>query len=105
MKFVKNFRKYRKPKKLQRLITAQEGRCITCFRGISLLDSKGRVRHMNSPARPSFDHVHCHARGGRRAGNLLVAHKKCNQKKSDRPPTGCELVWLEVVNARLQMVA
>jgi hypothetical protein len=34
-------------------------------------------------------------------GNLLVSHAACNNLKADRDPTGCELVMLEIVNARL----
>lgn len=27
-------------------------------------------------------------------------HKRCNGAKGDREPTGCELIWLEMVKAR-----
>lgn len=32
----------------------------------------------------------------------VVAHRKCNNRKSNRPPTGCEVVFLMAVNARLR---
>jgi 5-methylcytosine-specific restriction endonuclease McrA len=34
-------------------------------------------------------------------GNVVAAHPACNTAKADRMPTGCELVWLLAVNARL----
>lgn len=40
---------------------------------------------------------------GRRGApwNQLAAHSRCNSAKSNRPPTGCELIWLAAVRARL----
>lgn len=34
-------------------------------------------------------------------GNLTCTHRLCNSLKADRPPTGCELIWLLAVNCRL----
>ena len=34
-------------------------------------------------------------------GNVVGAHGACNTAKADRMPTGCELIWLLAVNARL----
>lgn len=51
--------------------------------------------------RRSFDHVEPKGAGGPDRGNLLLAHQGCNNKKGGRPPTGCELIWLQLVNARL----
>lgn len=34
-------------------------------------------------------------------GNIVGAHQPCNVRKGDRLPTGCELIWLLAVNARL----
>jgi hypothetical protein len=28
--------------------------------------------------------------------NMVAAHGICNQRKGNRMPTGCELIWLEV---------
>jgi hypothetical protein len=53
----------------------------------------------------SVDHV-WPRRGKGRPGrglqqNHLATHERCNHRKGDRQPTGCELVWLTAVNARL----
>lgn len=50
----------------------------------------------------TIDHVY--NRASRRYladGNKLVCHRGCNQRKADREPTGCELILLHMVNARL----
>lgn len=50
----------------------------------------------------SLDHVIPRDLGGRDAwGNYLLAHGECNGAKSNDAPTGCEMVWLLAVNARL----
>lgn len=52
--------------------------------------------------KPSLDRVWPGAKGGSYVpGNVLAMHKRCNSAKADREPTGCELVWLEAVKARL----
>ena len=71
------------------LFAAQDGLCAIC--GLP----------MGSAPR-SVDHVVPKAMGGEnRVGNLVIAHTPCNGAKGDRPPTGCELVWLLAVNNRL----
>jgi hypothetical protein len=40
-------------------------------------------------------------KGGRKA----MAHWKCNHRKANRAPTGCEVIFLMVVNARLRQMA
>lgn len=35
------------------------------------------------------------------AANHVAAHGQCNSVKGHRPPTGCELIWLLAVDARL----
>lgn len=50
----------------------------------------------------SVDHVIPKARGGFDGfGNVVAMHPHCNHAKADRMPTGCELIWLLAVNARL----
>jgi 5-methylcytosine-specific restriction endonuclease McrA len=82
---------------IERIIEYQLGRCLLCGTGLDA--------DQDFPAyddrRPSLDHVLPRSRGGAHVGNRLAAHRKCNSDKSNRLPTGCELVWLEVVNARL----
>jgi 5-methylcytosine-specific restriction endonuclease McrA len=54
--------------------------------------------------KPTTDHVFCLSRGGpNRLGNMVAAHSRCNHKKADRRPTGCEIVMLMAVNNRLQI--
>ena len=62
----------------------------------------GRSMDPNHP--PSVDHVR--PRLGKQAAaglhrNALGTHYWCNNAKGDRPPTGCELIWLTAVNTRL----
>lgn len=83
----------------QRLSMVQGNRCGIC--GNAMLDGKGLWQH---PSYVTLDHVHPKrriARGeeGRHAGNLIAVHRKCNEQKDDRTPTGCELVMLAFVNA------
>lgn len=52
----------------------------------------------------NFDHVWPKSQlGGRNKliGNLLLAHERCNARKRDSLPTGCELIMLHAVNRRL----
>ena len=58
--------------------------------------------HESREDRPTSDHVVPVARKGPdRLGNIVCAHMRCNEIKSDRMPTGCELIFLLAVNARL----
>lgn len=75
----------------------QDMRCASCG-GFAHLHLGGR-----HPWRLTLDEAVPRARGGRRElGNQLVMRKICNEAKADRMPTGCELIWLELVNARLR---
>lgn len=52
------------------------------------------------PRRCSLEHVIPKARGGAEwFGNVLAACLECNERKADKMPTGCSLVWLLYVNA------
>jgi len=70
---------------------AQFGRCAICGGNMK----RGKVH--------SIDHVVPQSRGGRDVGNLVLAHRPCNEAKANREPTGCELIWLAAVNARLEI--
>lgn len=75
---------------------AQRFLCPGC--GKRICENFGR-RH---PLRPTLDEVVPKARGGRPVlGNQVVMHLGCNARKGDRMPTGCELIWLAMVNARI----
>jgi hypothetical protein len=88
------------------LLGAQDGLCAICGKPIEVAKNNG----------PSIDHVfpksqantaaRCRPPGlghwQRPRPNLLLAsHRKCNSRKCDRYPTGCEMIWLYWVNARL----
>lgn len=50
----------------------------------------------------SIEHVVPRCLGGALGfGNVIGAHGECNRRKGGRMPTGCELIWLLAVNARL----
>lgn len=38
---------------------------------------------------------------GKRAPRVVIAHSKCNNRKSNRAPTACEVLFLVSVNLRL----
>lgn len=78
---------------LSTLYLLQDGRCYLCadpMRASSPQDPDGATR----------DHVTPRIRGGRDTENLLAAHRACNERKADRAPHPCELIYLAAVNAR-----
>jgi 5-methylcytosine-specific restriction endonuclease McrA len=51
---------------------------------------------------PSIDHVFPLGSGGYDGiGNIVVVHKRCNTAKASKLPTGCEVIWLVAVCARM----
>ena len=78
---------------LQRIAKVQGGACSLCGRPLSF-DKDG-------PQQPTVEHVTPRSRGGRNHKNRLVAHRGCNLRKGAGLPTGCELILLQAVNARL----
>lgn len=82
---------------LRLLVEAQNHMCAIC--GGHLVR---RVQKTEAHWGPSVDHVIPVSRGGPdRLGNYLAAHIRCNTEKADRWPTGCELILLMAVNAKL----
>ena len=49
----------------------------------------------------TFEHVVPRSRGGGNEGNLVLTHQRCNQRRADAAPTGCLLIWLNAVNAKV----
>lgn len=80
---------------LYRIAKIQGFKCILCGGGMLF------GAHPNDPHRASVDHVIPRSLGGRDHNNRLAAHKGCNTDKASSPPTGCELIWLQFVNAEL----
>lgn len=88
------------------LCRVQDRRCACCFEHMAKkrrLGSgpKGKKKRDN-PNRASIDHVVPRALGGLNEGNIVAVHLRCNGRKGGRMPTGCELVVLAWVNARLR---
>lgn len=80
---------------LRQLAEAQDGDCSLCGKPLDFTASP------NNPHQPTFEHVVPRIMGGGNHGNRLAAHRRCNTRKGGNKPTGCELVLLESVNARL----
>ena len=77
---------------------AQCDLCAAC--GAFLPSGKRLPRH--HPDSPTFDHVIARSKGGGRTlTNGLLKHQRCNQQRGQRPPTGCDLLWLDLVQSRL----
>lgn len=80
----------------QRMILhwAQNGLCAGCGRpvGLSSRGPKSRATY------PTFDHFVPKSRGGGRVLiNGLLKHRRCNEGRGDRPPSGCDRVWQALV--------
>jgi 5-methylcytosine-specific restriction endonuclease McrA len=73
----------------ERLYAAQAGNCGLCG------------RRMHEASEGTLDHVVPRSRGGQNAGNLLLAHERCNNAKANRMPTQEEMEILAAVNVLL----
>lgn len=78
-----------------RLWAAQDGLCALCGERMPPLQPKNK-RHGWT-----FDHVWPRRYGFRDRGSVVLAHGRCNRFKADRDPTGCEILLLAAVNARI----
>lgn len=80
-----------------RLWKLQGGRCSICNEPLL------RDERFHDGAGWNLDHVYPRSRYGRlgNCGNVLLSHMACNTAKSDREPTGCEVLLLYAVNAML----
>lgn len=103
-----------------RLFHLQRGVCALCGKPLP------RRANKNNSNRISLDHVwprnrakiekgkptvpgcgrwvskSARRKGRRRPWNFVVAHGRCNSAKGDRAPTGCELIWLMQIRARIE---
>lgn len=80
------------------LILAQGSLCAICGKAITENDRD------SENMRPSLDHVIPRDMAGGNLLNLVVAHNQCNRMKANDLPTGCEVIWLLAVNARLRQL-
>lgn len=72
------------------ILVMQDGRCACC----------GRPIRSEEPR--NLDHVRPRCRGGEDAlGNLTVVHRACNIAKGEDWPTGCQLIFVGLVNEAL----
>ena len=79
---------------------AQADICAGC--GAFLPSGKRLPRHHLDT--PTFDHVIARSDGGGRTlSNGLLKHQRCNQQRGNKPQTGCDLLWRDLVQARLSM--
>ena len=74
-----------------RLIDVQQRICALCGEELDSDDHRSTVNHVIPRSLHGSDDL----------GNLVAAHNRCNNRKSNDIPTGCEMVWLLAVNARL----
>lgn len=89
---------------IETIIHYQHGKCLLCGTPLNMINPHNDMPYWAYHThRPTFEHVVPKAKGGKNIGNRLVAHRLCNQQKDDRMPTGCELIWLAMVNAKLQI--
>lgn len=78
------------------LLQAQGGFCAGC--GNKVRQTAGNP---DDPLAPTFDHFVPRSKGGTfQLGNGLLKHRRCNTKRGNGPPSGCDRIWLEVVRAR-----
>lgn len=85
--------------KLRQLYDAQGGICPRCTRKMIPLHIKKAGDHT---AIATVDHVIPRARGGLDSiCNMVAMCWRCNNAKGDKPPTGCDFIWLASTAARI----
>ena len=80
--------------KLRKRLNVVQKDCGICGERLGYRFVHGRVNW-------NLDHVWPRRFRHGHVGNIVLAHNRCNSAKGDRRPTGCEIIFLEVVNARL----
>lgn len=70
---------------------AQSGICAICGHDLPRKPEDGSLDHCIPLSLGGIDGL----------GNIVLTHGECNGEKTNDIPTGCELVWLLAVNARL----
>lgn len=87
-----NFPRTRILRKNLALWFAQRRRCFLCGGVILDLDAP-------HPRSASEDHVRPRVKGHTKQGNILLACSVCNQRKGQRDPHPCEIIYLDAMNA------
>jgi 5-methylcytosine-specific restriction endonuclease McrA len=84
---------------IDRLHAYQGSVCALCGLTVRRGQWSGMGRELGT-----IDHVVPRSLKGHEGfGNIVLAHRGCNNDKADRLPTGCELIWLLAVNARARV--
>lgn len=79
------------------LYVLQDGRCYLCGGRMGVRTAA----NLDRPDDATRDHVRPRRLRGKDVGNLLAAHRSCNEAKAARAPYPCELLYLEAVSLRL----
>ena len=80
--------------KRQRLHRLQGGICALCFHRMGDYGKSGQGK-----SHATRDHIWPRNRYSGLEWNTVAAHRRCNNAKGDREPTGCELIGLAWVQA------
>lgn len=68
---------------LTRLFLAQKGLCFHCHGSMVWPAQYGRPHHKTM----SRDHLVPRSKGGKGKSNIVLAHRLCNEKRGNKPPT------------------
>lgn len=79
---------------LMEIFLAQRGLCFYCLRPMSLSRNNGAVSYTK-------DHFIPKIKGGKTNGNIVLAHKVCNNRKGRRYPTVDERVRFSELYRRI----
>lgn len=79
---------------------AQRGKCPYCPRMLPHLGWPEDAGQLQC----TVDHVHPKSKqGSRELGvNLVLSHRVCNMRKSNRSPRPCELIFVQAINLLLE---
>ncbi|WP_420822459.1 HNH endonuclease [Sphingomonas crocodyli] len=94
-------RRYRRRRQLVKIYAAQGGICAGCGMSVPDIDDQRR----SHPDAPTFDHVTSRAQGGTyHTLNGVMKHRRCNEDRGDRQPTGCDLIWQALIEVKFGWV-
>lgn len=95
-------RRYRRVRQIAKIREAQGGLCAAC--GLPVPPPAEQSRQDENA--PTFDHIVPRCRGGTNGDhNGIMKHRRCNRKRGDQLPTGCDFVWQLVVWAKVVIPA
>lgn len=84
------------------LFDLQDGVCGLCGEPIFHPDAYRKHGVVDGPETPTIDHVKPRSQqGGDHVSNLLLAHRRCNLAKADRPASMSARIASRVVQSRV----